>query len=99
MHRVKAIIARGVSAEIDKAKSNQVYHVQWTAGEENGSAWIQTKAQLDQIVSILRSKPGMKAKAETFLIPRDKGGLVGFLNSHAAGQTKPTSTLVISNDD
>ena len=99
VHRISAIVARGVSAEIDKAKSNQVYRVQWIVGEESGSAWVQTKSQLDQIIHILRMKSGVQARVETFLIPRDKAGLVGFLNAYQDGQCRPTAVLVIANDE
>jgi hypothetical protein len=98
VHRIQAVIARGRATAIDKAKSNQVYFVQWEAGEEVGSAWVQTKVQFDQVVAILRTKPGVRAKAETHLIPRDKGGLVGFLNLHSQGRAKPTAVIEIRND-
>ena len=98
VHRLRALIARSEQTAFEKSKSNQVYLVQWQTGEEAGSAWVQTKAQLDTIVSILRSKPGMSATAETYLIPRDKGGLVGFLNLHAKGKAKPTAVLRIANE-
>lgn len=61
-----------------------------------GSAWVATKAQRDQVIAILRSKAGVKARIETHLIPRDKSGLVSFLNSR--GSSRPISTVEINND-
>lgn len=81
---------------IDKSKSNQVYKVEWSSAEDGGSAWIHTKAQLDQVVALIQTKPGMNATIETHLVPRDKGGLVGWLNMSSDGRAPPTCTIRIT---
>jgi hypothetical protein len=91
--RVKALVGQLAAGEVDKRKSNVVYALEWRNIEgEQGSAWVQSKAQLDRVVNILRSKDGMDVKIETHLIPREKSGLVAFLNQQQLRLAAPTAT-------
>lgn len=92
MERVRRMLSEQ-DVQWERTKCNEVHHIEWDNGAgEQGSAWVQTRGQLHQIVTILKEKPGMKVVVEGYLVPRDRAMLTKWLNQYGLQLPKPVSS-------